>query len=62
MTKLPKSVRPYHNAKNIADGDLLWRFLYLDIALQKELARAIGSTPDVIIQNLLEVDLTSALF
>ena len=38
------------------------RYLYLDVAMQKQLARAIGTTPETIIQNLLDIDLGTALF
>jgi hypothetical protein len=30
--------------------------------MQKQLARAIGTTPETIIQNLLDIDLGTALF
>lgn len=48
--------------RNVLDGDLLWRYLSLDRTHQKDLARQIGSTPDTIIDNLLENDLQCCYF
>eukprot|EP00698_Gefionella_okellyi_P000539 TRINITY_DN10481_c0_g1_i1.p1 TRINITY_DN10481_c0_g1~~TRINITY_DN10481_c0_g1_i1.p1 ORF type:complete len:1389 (-),score=267.20 TRINITY_DN10481_c0_g1_i1:15-4181(-) len=44
------------------DGDLLFRYLGLDVALQRELARMIGTTKEMIVENLLEVDMRMQLF
>ncbi|KAJ0402397.1 hypothetical protein P43SY_004106 [Pythium insidiosum] len=48
--------------KGFLDGHVLFRFLHLDYVAQKELARCIGTTPEVIIHNLLEVQRMTASF
>ncbi len=40
----------------------LLRFLSLDSSKQKELAKQIGSSADVIIDNLLQIELSSSFF
>jgi len=42
--------------RNISDGSLLWSYLTLDAVSQRELARLIGTTPETIYQDLLDVD------
>jgi len=43
-------------ARNFADGLLLYMFPNLDQLAQRQLARLIGTTPETIIQDLLELD------
>jgi hypothetical protein len=47
---------------NVLDGTLLWRFTCLDVCLQEELAIVIGTTRDVIIENLNRLDRSCAFF
>ncbi|CAM9851826.1 unnamed protein product, partial [Choristocarpus tenellus] len=47
------------NKKNMLDGTLLWRFVGLDAQTQHDLTRAIGTTVDRVMGNLLDIDLTS---
>jgi cleavage and polyadenylation specificity factor subunit 1 len=59
----PKSFRLFKNEKkfqrnikkNIVDGQLLWRFVHLNTAQQKELTKEIGTTPEIIISNILDI-------
>jgi cleavage and polyadenylation specificity factor subunit 1 len=48
--------------RNIADGNLLWQYPSLDAGLQRELARAIGSTPESIIGTLQAIDSSASFF
>lgn len=48
--------------RGIIDGNLLWTFINLEESLQDELASAIGTTADVIIENLEELDMVSLFF
>jgi len=48
--------------KSFLDAFVLFRFLQLDYVAQKELARCIGTTPEVVIHNLLEVQHATATF
>ncbi|RLN10385.1 hypothetical protein BBJ28_00017564 [Nothophytophthora sp. Chile5] len=48
--------------KSFLDAFVLFRFLRLDYVAQKELARCIGTTPEVVIHNLLEVQRATAAF
>ncbi|CAI5719515.1 unnamed protein product [Peronospora effusa] len=48
--------------KSFLDAFVLFRFLLLDYVAQKELARCIGTTPEVVIHNLLEVQHATATF
>ncbi|KAI9907434.1 hypothetical protein PsorP6_002934 [Peronosclerospora sorghi] len=48
--------------KSFLDALVLSRFLALDYVAQKELARCIGTTPEVVIHNLLEVQHATATF
>ncbi|CAM9461362.1 unnamed protein product [Discosporangium mesarthrocarpum] len=47
------------NKKNMLDGTLLWRFVGLDVRMQHDLTRAIGTTVDRVMGNLLDIDLAS---
>ncbi|XP_064640599.1 cleavage and polyadenylation specificity factor subunit 1-like [Lineus longissimus] len=49
-------------AKNILDGDLLWKYLNLSHTDKMELSRKIGTTVDQISEDLMEVDRLSAHF
>lgn len=48
--------------KSFLDALVLFRFLHLDYVAQKELARCIGTTPEVVMHNLLEVQRATATF
>lgn len=48
--------------KSFLDALVLFRFLHLDYVAQKELARCIGTTPEVVLHNLLEVQRATAAF
>ncbi|XP_077335360.1 cleavage and polyadenylation specificity factor subunit 1-like [Lithobates pipiens] len=60
----PKAFRMLHNGrrtlqnavKNVLDGELLNRFMYLSSMERTELAKKIGTTPEIIIEDLLEID------
>lgn len=58
----PRDRLPRTNAKQILDGELLWRYVCLEASQQKELARQIGTTADQILDNLLMVDLSTLFF
>jgi hypothetical protein len=45
-----------------ANADTLFRFVNLDRATQRDLARMIGTTPDMIVDNLLEAELQYQYF
>ena len=44
--------------KGVLDGPLLWRFASLDRRAQNLLAGAVGTTPDVVVDSLLEIDVS----
>ncbi|XP_021239079.1 cleavage and polyadenylation specificity factor subunit 1-like [Numida meleagris] len=48
--------------RNVLDGELLQRFLYLSTMERGELAKKIGTTPDIILEDLLEIDRVTAHF
>uniref|UniRef100_A0A8D0LA46 Cleavage and polyadenylation specific factor 1 n=1 Tax=Sphenodon punctatus TaxID=8508 RepID=A0A8D0LA46_SPHPU len=48
--------------RNILDGELLNRYLYLSTMERSELAKKIGTTPDIILDDLLEIDRVTAHF
>uniref|UniRef100_A0A8C3XL80 Cleavage and polyadenylation specificity factor subunit 1 n=1 Tax=Chelydra serpentina TaxID=8475 RepID=A0A8C3XL80_CHESE len=48
--------------RNILDGELLTRYLYLSAMERNELAKKIGTTPDMILEDLLEIDRVTAHF
>jgi cleavage and polyadenylation specificity factor subunit 1 len=48
--------------RGILDGDLLFRFLHLSLVQQRELAKAIGSRDDRIIDDLLELSASLEYF
>jgi hypothetical protein len=45
--------------KGVVDGDLVMKFADLPTADQEDLASAIGSTVDLILDNLLDVGVSS---
>lgn len=47
--------------RNVVDIDFLLRFAGLDYALQGQLAQSIGTTPDQIVDNLLQLQLSSSM-
>ncbi|TRZ10087.1 hypothetical protein HGM15179_017021 [Zosterops borbonicus] len=48
--------------RNVLDGELLGRFLYLSAMERGELAKKIGTTPEIILDDLLEIDRVTAHF
>ncbi|KAA0710565.1 Cleavage and polyadenylation specificity factor subunit 1 [Triplophysa tibetana] len=55
--------RTLQNAvKNILDGELLNKYLYLSTMERSELAKKIGTTSDIILEDLLEIDRVTAHF
>ena len=50
---------PQHN---ILDGDLVWKFLYLNLSERMELAKRIGTTADQVVEDLMEIDRVTAHF
>lgn len=48
--------------RNILDGELLNRYLYLSTMERSELAKKIGTTPDIILDDLLDIDRVTAHF
>uniref|UniRef100_A0A667X8K1 Cleavage and polyadenylation specificity factor subunit 1 n=1 Tax=Myripristis murdjan TaxID=586833 RepID=A0A667X8K1_9TELE len=66
----PKAFRMLHSdrrtlqnaVRNILDGDLLNKYLYLSTMERSELAKKIGTTQDIILDDLLEIDRVTAHF
>uniref|UniRef100_A0A8V5GUA3 Cleavage and polyadenylation specific factor 1 n=1 Tax=Melopsittacus undulatus TaxID=13146 RepID=A0A8V5GUA3_MELUD len=48
--------------RNVLDGELLGRFLLLSTMERGELAKKIGTTPEIILDDLLEIDRVTAHF
>lgn len=48
--------------KSFLDAHVLFRFLQLDYVAQKEITRCIGTTPEVVVHNLLEVQRATSSF
>ena len=48
--------------RNILDGDLLWKFLNLSNMERNELAKRIGTSSEQIVDDLMEIDRTTAHF
>uniref|UniRef100_A0A8C3MBX0 Cleavage and polyadenylation specificity factor subunit 1 n=1 Tax=Geospiza parvula TaxID=87175 RepID=A0A8C3MBX0_GEOPR len=48
--------------RNVLDGELLGRYLYLSAMERAELAKKIGTTPEIILDDLLEIDRVTAHF
>lgn len=66
----PKAFRMMHadrrslqnSARNILDGELLAKYLYLSTMERSELAKKIGTTQDIILDDLLDIDRVTAHF
>ncbi|CAH2286336.1 cleavage and polyadenylation specificity factor subunit 1 isoform X1 [Pelobates cultripes] len=66
----PRAFRMLHSTRrtlqnavrNVLDGELLNRFLYLSTMERSELAKKIGTTTDIILDDLLEIDRVTSLF
>ncbi|XP_068093974.1 cleavage and polyadenylation specificity factor subunit 1 isoform X2 [Hyperolius riggenbachi] len=55
--------RTLQNAvRNVLDGELLNRYLYMSIMERSELAKKIGTTPEIILEDLLEIDRVTSHF
>lgn len=48
--------------KGLLDGSLLWKFTDLDMKTQDELCAAMGTTADLVCENLIELDFSWAFF
>ena len=48
--------------KGVLDGRLLWSFVNIESSLQEELTAAMGTTVEVVLENLLEIDLCLSFF
>lgn len=48
--------------RGILDGNLLWQFANLEGSLQDELAFAMGTTSDIILDNLQDIDISNLFF
>ena len=55
-----KTLRP--KCTTILDGELLMKYLSLEVGYQREFAKLIGTTPDHILNNLLSIELSSTFF
>uniref|UniRef100_A0A8C5AQL7 Cleavage and polyadenylation specificity factor subunit 1 n=1 Tax=Gadus morhua TaxID=8049 RepID=A0A8C5AQL7_GADMO len=66
----PKAFRMLHSdrrtlqnaVRNVLDGELLNKYLYLSTMERSELAKKIGTTQDIILDDLLEIDRVTAHF
>lgn len=66
----PKAFRMLHSdrrslqnaVRNILDGELLNKYLYLSTMERSELAKKIGTTQDIILDDLLDIDRVTAHF
>lgn len=66
----PKAYRTFKSSqpdlsnpqRNIVDGELCWRFLYLSTMERTEVAHKIGTSQDQIIEDLMEMDRLAAHF
>jgi cleavage and polyadenylation specificity factor subunit 1 len=52
----------WEKKKGILDGTILWRFISLPTSLQQELAATMGTSVDIILENLYEMNLMSQHF
>jgi hypothetical protein len=48
--------------RGVLDGNILWNFVNLPECLQDELATAMGTSADVILENLQDLDLLASFF
>lgn len=48
--------------RGLVDGSLLWKFMDLDSRTQDELCAAMGTSVDVVFENLLEIDFSWGFF
>ncbi|XP_034017429.1 LOW QUALITY PROTEIN: cleavage and polyadenylation specificity factor subunit 1 [Thalassophryne amazonica] len=66
----PKAFRMLHSdrrslqnaVRNILDGELLNKYLYLSTMERSELAKKIGTSPEIVLDDLLEIDRVTAHF
>ncbi|XP_032830400.1 cleavage and polyadenylation specificity factor subunit 1 isoform X1 [Petromyzon marinus] len=66
----PKAFRMLHSdrrtlqntVRNVLDGELLFKYLHLSTMERSELAKKIGTTPDTIIEDILDIDRVTAHF
>lgn len=43
--------------KTFLDGELLWRYVSLDVRTQEDLAEAVGTDRDAVLDSLQEIDM-----
>jgi cleavage and polyadenylation specificity factor subunit 1 len=60
--QLKVSRQRLEKTRGILDGNVLWQFANLEDSLQDELAFAMGTTADTILDNLLEIDMLNSFF
>jgi len=58
LTKPERKMSHNHHRK-ILDGELLWKYAFLERSKQDELAQLTGTTTEEILDNLLEIDLAT---
>lgn len=55
-----RSIKTFHHKleqkKNVLDGTMIWKFANLEASLQEELATAMGTSADIVLDNLSELD------
>jgi cleavage and polyadenylation specificity factor subunit 1 len=58
-----KSKGDHHiHKKNIVDGQLLWRYAHLNTVTQKDLARSTGTTTELVLSNMQELNQLTFFF
>ncbi len=59
--RVMKTSKPYllEKKRGILDGNLLYKFVTLDPSTQIELTAAMGTTVDIVMDNLLEIDVNN---
>ena len=60
--QLKCSRKRLEKSRGMLDGNLLWQFANLEGSLQDELAFAMGTTADTILDYMLEIDMLSSFF
>lgn len=61
--RLLKSTRyRFEKKKGILDGNILWKFISLSSELQDDLAASMGSSTDIVLENLLDMQILYQFF
>lgn len=65
----PRDFRKFRSLKTrpppkrgVLDGSLLWRFVSLEVSLQDELTASMGTSTDLVLENLHELDMLISSF